>query len=451
MLAGSDGLLGIQFDFPWIAHGIGVIALAFILFSGGLETSWHEVRPVLRPGLALASVGVLITALSVGWFTSTFLGFTLTEGILLGAIIAATDAAAVFSVLRGNNVRLKGKLTPLLEMESGSNDPMAVFLTIGMIELITYPEQPVTSLIPLFVMQMGIGLVMGIVAGRVMVFLINRLRLEYDGLYPVLTVALVLLTYSVTALLHGNSFLAVYVAGVVVAQRDFIHRRSLIQFHSGVAWLMQIVMFVTLGLQVFPSRLFSVIFNGLLVTLFLIFIARPLSVFLALAFERFNVREKLFISWVGLRGAAPIVLATFPLLAGVEKSDMIFHLVFFIVLTSVLLQGTLIVPMAKWLRVYDSDTPPPQSPLELVTDDSALANDLLEITVPQDSPARGRRLLDLGLPKDVLVMLIGRGDQMVVPRGDTLIHAGDKVLLWASENTRQQVRQKLEGDKVLES
>ena len=365
MLAGSDGIGGIQFDNPWLAQSVGVVALAFILFSGGLDTPWQGVRPVLKEGLALSTLGVTLTALCVGWFAATFLGFTLAEGVLLGAIIASTDAAAVFSVLNSKSVRLTGRLKELLELESGSNDPMAVFLTVGMLQLIANPGQSPLTLIPMFILQMGLGALIGFGVGRGAVWLINRLRLEYDGLYPVLSFALVLVTYGATALVGGNGFLAVYLAGLVMAQQEFVHKRSLVQFHDGLAWLMQIIMFVTLGLQVFPSRLPDVALAGLYVAIFLILVARPLSVFLALAPTRLGLREKVFVSWVGLRGAAPIVLATFPLLAGVAKADTIFHLVFFIVLTSVLLQGTLIIPAAKWLKVYDS-SPARPSPLAYV-------------------------------------------------------------------------------------
>jgi cell volume regulation protein A len=438
MLAGSDGL-GFYFDYPFLAQSVGVIALAFILFSGGLDTAWDDVRPVLKQGLALSTLGVTLTALCVGWFAATFLGFTLAEGILLGAIIASTDAAAVFAVLNSKSVRLQGRLKELLELESGSNDPMAVFLTVGMLQLVQNPEQSPLTLIPMFLLQMGLGALIGVLIGRGAVWVINRLRLEYDGLYPVLSIAIVLVTYGATALVGGNGFLAVYLAGLIMAQQDFVHKRSLVQFHDGLAWLMQIVMFVTLGLQVYPSRLPNVALNGLYVALFLIFLARPLSVFIALAPTQLNLRAKLFVAWVGLRGAAPIVLGTFPLLAGVAQADAIFHLVFFIVLTSVLLQGTLIVPMARWLRVYD-ETPPRPSPLAYVMRDQSIGNDLAEIHVPPSAPAVGKQLVDLHLPADVLVVLIGRGGDMIVPRGGTVVEAGDTVLVMAQPSTGEQLR-----------
>ena len=443
MIAGSDGL-GIPFDSPSIAQGIGTVALAYILFSGGLDTQWREIKPVLRQGLILATVGVTLTALLVGVFAWGVLGFTLAEGILLGAIISSTDAAAVFAILRGRGVNLRGRLKPLLELESGSNDPMAIFLTIGMIQLVADPTLPVTSLIPLFMLQMGVGAVVGLFSGRLIVAAVNRLRLDYDGLYPVLTIALVMLIYGAAAAVGGSGFLAVYLAGLVMGQKDFIHRRSLLDFHDGLAWLMQIVMFVTLGLLVFPSQLPAVAGAGLAVALFLIFVARPVSVWIGLYFSRMTLREKHFVAWVGLRGAAPIVLATFPLVAGLDQANTIFNLVFFIVLMSVLLQGTLIVPVARLLKVYGTRVPQPVSPLSEVLRDGTLTNELIEITVPAASPAVGQRLLDLKLPPGALVVLIGRDDDVMVPNGSTEIHANDHVLILAASDVRDAVCSQLE-------
>jgi cell volume regulation protein A len=445
MLAGSDGIGGIYFDNPWLAQSVGVVALAYILFSGGLDTRWEDVRPVLREGLLMSTIGVTVTALAVGWFVQAFFGFSWLEGILLGAIISSTDAAAVFSVLRGKNVHLKGRLKPLLELESGSNDPMAVFLTLGMIFLIGQPETSPVQLIPMFIMQMGIGALFGVVGARGLVWLLNRMRLEYDGLYPVLTVAGVLLIYGGTATVGGNGFLAVYLAGVLMARQDFIHKRSLLRFHDGIAWLMQIAMFLTLGLQVFPSQLPSIAGMGLLVGAFLSLVARPLSVVLALAGSGMNWREKGFIAWVGLRGAAPIVLATFPLLAGVGSANLIFNLVFFIVLVSVLLQGSLIVPVARLLRVYAEDSPAPRTSLAFVMDDGKIGDNLLEVSITEDCAIVGRQIIDLGLPPGVLVALIGRRNDTIVPNGGTVVEAGDRLLVVTSAALRDEVSALLLG------
>lgn len=439
ILAGAEGPGGIYFDDPWLSQLIGVMALAFILFDGGLSTDWDVVRPVFSRGFALSTVGILITAVMVGWFATIVLGFSLLQGLLLGAIVSSTDAAAVFSILRSRNVRLKGDLEPLLELESGSNDPMAVFLTIGLIQLLANSAQPVLILIPMFFQQMSLGLVIGFAVGRGAVWFINRFRPGHDGLYTVLTVALVLLTYGLTASLDGNGFLAVYLAGLIMGNHEFIHRRSVIRFHDGLAWLMQIAMFLTLGLLVFPSRMLPIIGVGLLVATFLMIVARPVSVFISLAFGRMQIREKLMVSWVGLRGAAPIILATFPMVAGIPHSDMIFHLVFFIVLTSVLLQGTLIMPVARWLKVdAELETPPPV-PLEFVST-ASLESDLVEIDVTEHSRAAGKQIVDLGLPEGALVVLIGKKDRFIIPSGGTVLRPGDRMMVLGDSESIERVR-----------
>jgi cell volume regulation protein A len=351
MLAGSDGLGGIYFDNARVAQAVGVIALAFILFAGGLDTRWKVVRPALGGALALSTVGVVLTAAVVAIFALFILHISLVEGLLLGAILSATDAAAVFSVLGAKNLQVKGKLLPLLELESGINDPMAVFLTIGLTQLLINPQSSLLSMGLLFVEQIGIGAIAGLVLGLGATWLISRLKLDAEGLYPVLTIALVLLSYGLTAELGGSGFLAVYLVGLMIGNSRVRHVPLLKRFHDGLAWLMQIGMFVVLGLLVFPSHLPGIIVSGLLITIVAVFIARPVGVLLTLAPMKMSMREKGFVSWVGLRGAVPIVLATFPLLAGVEHAGMIFDLVFFVVLASVLLQGTTVSLVAKWLKV----------------------------------------------------------------------------------------------------
>jgi len=440
MLAGSEGVGRIPFDDAYVAQFLGVVALVFILFAGGLDTSWASVRPVVWKAVALSTFGVLATALLVGAFAAGVLGFSLLQGLLLGAIVSSTDAAAVFAVLRARSVGLKGEIKPLLELESGSNDPMAVFLTVGLTGLLVNRNSSIIGLIPLFFQQMALGALLGYGMGRALVFIVNRIKLEYEGLYPVFTLALVMLTYGATASLGGNGFLAVYIAALVMGNNDFIHKQSLIRFHDGLAWLMQITMFLTLGLLVFPSRLVPVIGFGLLVALFLMFVARPISVFLALAFAKTGWRENAMVSWVGLRGAVPIILATFPLLAGVPQADTIFNLVFFIVLTSVLIQGTTLSVAARWLGVNAPLPVRRRYPLEFVkTGDFKIKSSLVEIPIPRDSPAVGRRIVELRLPSEALIVLIGREDELVLPNGGTVIEAGDTLLLMADSRMRAEV------------
>ena len=443
MLVGSDGPGGIYFDDPALAQFIGVVALVLILFSGGLDTEWSQVRPVLKEGVLLATLGVFITALVVGLFAAVLLDLSLIQGLLIGAIMSSTDAAAVFSILRSKGIGLKGKLKPLLELESGSNDPMAIFLTVGIIQLILQPDLPPLSLLGLFIRQMAVGTLLGYGMGRVMLFLVNRLRLGYEGLYPVLTLALVFLTFGLTAILGGSGFLAVYLAGIVMGDQDFIHKRSLLRFHDGLSWIMQIAMFLSLGLLVFPSRLTPIIGTGLLIAGCLMLFARPISVFVGLLPSRLNWREKLFVSWVGLRGAAPIILATFPLLAGLAQAELIFNLVFFVVLTSVLLQGTSIPLAARWLGV---DSPAPVTriyPIEY-TPMGGLTSELKELPVRPNSRFVGKAIVELGLPDDFLVILIVRENDFMMPSGGTILRGGDILLVLSDKKSFDEVVSRLE-------
>jgi cell volume regulation protein A len=445
MLAGSDGPGGIYFDDASLAQSLGVVALALILFSGGLETAWSSVRPVFVKGLALSTFGVFITALCVGLFAHLVFGFTMLEGILLGAIVSATDAAAVFSVLKAHSVGLKGEVRPLLEFESGSNDPMAVFFTIGLTGVLRDSNNSLPGLVPMFFQQMLLGALLGYAMGKVTVFIINRLALEYEGLYPVLALTLALFAYGGTAELGGNGFLAVYIAGLVLGNSDFIHKRSVIHFSDGLAWLMQIAMFLTLGLLVFPSRLIPIAGLGLLVSLFLIFVARPLSVFITLAFSKMRFNEKAMVSWVGLRGAVPIILATFPLLAGLPKADMIFNLVFFIVLTSILLQGTSIPLVAKWLKIDEPAHRGPRYPLEFDRV-AGMTSELVNVEIPHGSLAAGKQIVQVGFPKKALIVLISRNDEFIVPRGGTALEAGDTLLVLADKTDLDTTRSIIGAD-----
>jgi cell volume regulation protein A len=444
MVAGSEGVGGIEFTDVELARSVGVVALAFILFAGGLDTEWSSVRPVFGQAALLATVGVLVTALVAGAVASWVLGVSLIAGLLLGAIISSTDAAAVFSVLRSRSVGLKGRLRPLLELESGSNDPMAVFLTLGFIRVLTDPGTSVVELIPIFVAQMSIGAAVGYAAARVSIAAINRLRLEYEGLYPVVMIVVVLLTYGLAAVAGGSGFLAVYVAGLVMGNSSFLHRRSLMRFADGLAWLMQITMFLVLGLLVFPSDLWQVAARALLVSAVLVFVARPIASFAVLAPTRFGWRQTLMVSWVGLRGAVPIILATFPLVEGVAQAEIIFNVVFFAVLTSVLVQGTTIPPVARWLRV-DAPLVERRSPLLDHVESGDDTAGLHELSIAAGAPAAGRQLVDLRLPRGALVVLVHRDDDFMVPQGSTVLEAGDVVLVVADPGALGKARAIIEG------
>lgn len=430
MLAGSEGLGGIYFNDPLIANFIGTVALAYILFSGGLDTNWQSTRPVLGRGLLLSTVGVAGTALVLALFVWLALGFTFAGALLLAAIVSSTDAAAVFSVLRSRGVSLKGNLRPLLELESGSNDPMAVFLTIGLIQLLTTPDASWLGLLPMFLLQMSVGAGVGLAVGKLAAFLLNRVRLDYEGLYPVLSLSIVVLVFGLAAVLGGNGFLAVYLAGIVVGSSDILHKRSIMRFHDGLGWLMQIGMFLTLGLLVFPSDLLPVAGLGLAISMVLMFVARPIAVFLCLWRSEFNVRERTLVAWAGLRGAVPIVLATFPLLADYPQSQRAFAVVFFVVLTSVLLQGGSLMLLARWLGVDEPLASGPRYPLEFDRTED-MDGETCEFNIRPDSGAVGQRVMDLKLPPNVLILLIRRGRKFVVPGGLTKIEANDTLLVLA--------------------
>lgn len=430
ILAGSEGIGKIYFDNPRLAQFIGVVSLNFILFSGGLDTNWKAIKPVLWQGISLSTLGVLLTAVSLGTFVWLVTDFTIYEGLLLGAIVSSTDAAAVFSILRSKNLALKNKLKPTLELESGSNDPMAYVLTIAFLGLVINPELSVLSVIPLFLKQMLIGGLAGLAFGKLTKFIVNKIQLTYEGIYPVLVISLMFITFSATDFIGGNGFLAIYICAVYLANHDFIHKGTIIKMFDSLAWLMQIVLFLTLGLLVFPSQILPVIGIGLVISLFLIFIARPVSVLISLLPFKMKPRRRFYISWVGLRGAVPIVFATYPLLAGIEKADMIFNIVFFISLTSVLLQGTTLNLVAKWLHVSLPETVKPEEALDTFLSEQA-KKVMQEITIPEDGFASGKKIVDLHFPRTALIVMINRNNEYLTPNGSTVIEPNDTLIILA--------------------
>ena len=427
MFAGSEGIGGIYFDNASLAKSLGVVALTFILFTGGFDTPLKEIRHILVPGIILSTVGVLLTALIVALVAVQYLHFSLAEGFLLGSIIASTDAAAVFNVLRSQKTSLRSKLQPLLEFESGSNDPMAVFLTVSIIGIIKYSHHSLENFLSSFVLNIVLGFLIGWLFGRGIVLVINHAKLAYEGLYPTLLFSMIFLTYTTADAIGGNGFLAVYLAGIIAGNTNLIHKNTLKNFLEGFVWLMQIVMFLTLGLLVFPSHIVPIIGVGLLVSLVLMFIARPLSVWLCLSFSKFNWREKTLISWVGLRGAVPIILATFPLLAGIPKAELIFNIVFFIVLTSILLQGTTVSLVARWLKVDAPSKKKTDQPIQL-TDKKLIQAQLEDVIVPYGSVVHGKSIIEIRLPPQFLIVLICRDEKFFVPNGATILNEGD--VLW---------------------
>ncbi|MDP4290921.1 MAG: potassium/proton antiporter [Bacteroidota bacterium] len=430
MLAGAEGPGGIIFYDPKSVQFIGSLSLCFILFSGGLDSRLKDIQPILWPGIMLSTVGIIISAALVGVFAMMVAGFTLIEGLLLGAIVSSTDAAAVFSIIRSMGMGLKGKLRPLLEFESGSNDPMAYLLTIAFMYLLLHPGASVVHLIPLFFKQMLWGAVIGFGMGKVMHYVFFRIRLEVDGLYSVLLIAMVLFTYSISDYIGGNSFLSVYIAAFVLGNKDFLHKRSLTKHFEGTAWLMQIVLFLTLGLLVNPSQIWPLAGIGILISLFLIFVARPLSVHFCLRIFGINHRTRAFVSWVGLRGAVPIVFATYPLTAHIAKASMIFNLVFFITITSVLVQGTTMPMIARWLHLLVPDKSRKKSLLdkELASKIKSL---VVEFEVLPGFICIGKPIAEIGIPHNTMIVMVNRSDVLITPDNIAFIEPYDKLMIMA--------------------
>lgn len=438
MLAGSEGVGGIQFDNYAVAHAIGTVALSMILFDGGLNTPFKNVRMTWKPSALLATVGVLATSIITGLAAAWVLDLPLLEGILLGSIVGSTDAAAVFSLLRSAGIRLQERLSATLEIESGSNDPMAIFLTIGLLEVLLGRVSLGVDLLGLLALQLGLGAIVGLAMGKLAVILINRINLQAAGLYPVLTGACGATAFGLAAVMGGSGFLAIYLAGMVLGNSRLVFARGTYLFHDGLAWTAQIVMFVVLGLLSSPTQLLTVGWSGLFVAAVLIFVARPLVVFPLLLPFGFKWREMLLVSWVGLRGAVPIILATFPLIFGLPSGLLLFNVVFFVVLVSAIVQGGSLPYVARWLGLELPPRPAPPVSLE-ITSLFDMDADIVEYVVKADSQAAGRRLNQLSLPNDAVVAMISRSKTLIPPRGSTQILTGDYVFVVLRRESRAAV------------
>ncbi|KEZ47014.1 MULTISPECIES: potassium/proton antiporter [Metabacillus] len=433
----------IYFDNAKLAQLFGVIALIIIIFDGGLQTKWTDVRKIIVPSSMLATIGVFVTTIIIGVFAKYVLGLTWLEGLLFGAIVGSTDAAAVFAVLGNKNI--KKRLTSTLEAESGTNDPMAVFLTVTIIHLIGQPETGFFGLILRFFWEMGFGLAAGLLFGKLAVWVINKINLDSSGLYPVLSLAMAVLTYALTTAANASGLLAVYVMAVIVGNSDLTFRHSIIRFNEGLAWMMQILMFILLGLLVFPNQLVDIVWEGLLLSIVLMIVARPAGVFLSMIASKFSLKEKLFISWAGLRGAVPIVLATYPMLAGLENSQLIFNVVFFVVLTSALLQGATLTPLANKLKLSESKKNSVPHSLELISI-GRTNNEMVELEVGEGAAVSGKELKDIELPNDALITAVIRNEKLHTPRGETNIFSGDTLYILVSKKNREKIKAIFQGD-----
>lgn len=428
MLAGEEGVGGIVFDNTEAAHALGSLALALILFDGGLQTPFSAIRQVWKPASALATVGVLVTALITGLAAAYILDRPLLEGLLIGAIVGSTDAAAVFALLRNAGVHLNKRLKATLEIESASNDPMAIFLTIGLLEILVNDIEPGSGLLTLFISQMGIGALVGLGVGWLSVKFINRIRLGVAGLYPVMVTTCGLLAFGVAANMGGSGFLAIFIAGVVIGNSRFAFQRDSFLFNDGLAWLSQITMFVMLGLLVHPSMLLDVWLEGLAIAVVLILIARPLAVAPILAPFGFNKREITLVSWVGLRGSVPIILAIFPLTFGLPGAALIFNVVFFVVLISAIVQGSTLPLAARKLGLTEPPPPTPPATLAITSLDDVDA-DIVEYRLNADSRAAGRRVSQLAMPEGTVVAMITRNKTIIPPRGSTRLSDHDHLFV----------------------
>lgn len=433
MLFGSDGL-GLQFSNPHIAQFIGMIALSIILFSGGMDTKLSEIRPIAYQGVILATVGVLATTIITGvfifWLTEMVTGYetlTLPESLLMAAVMSSTDSASVFSILRSKGVYLKQRLRPTLELESGSNDPMAYMLTIILIAYIQSGGMDFQEGIISLIVQLGLGLIFGYFLGKAAVWIINKVNVENQSLYPILLLAIIFFIFAATTLSKGNGYLAVYIAGFVVGNAKIVHKKSIGTFFDGFTWLWQIAMFIMLGLLVNPHELLPVAGIGLTVGIFMIIFARPISVFLCLLpFRNFSTKGKLYISWVGLRGAVPIIFATYPLIAGIENAGLIFNVVFFITILSLLIQGTSVTHVAKWLHLTDEPDRKDEFGIELPEE---IKSAMSEIDITPEVLTHGNKLMQLQLPDHTLAVMVKRNGKFFIPKGNTELRENDKLLM----------------------
>ncbi|MDQ0299995.1 cell volume regulation protein A [Salibacterium salarium] len=442
MLIGSDGLGIIYFDNAKQAQLVGIMALVIILFEGGTQTKWSTIRSVIWPSLSLATIGVLITSMLVGLAAKYIVDLTWMESFLLGAIVGSTDAAAVFASLKERNI--KTKIASTMEAESGTNDPMAVFLTLVFIELITVNEPNYWLVFGSFFWQMGVGLIIGILLGKVASMSINRINLDSSGLYPIFALSFALLTYSVASLLNASGFLAVYIAALIIGNSELTYRHSIFRFNEGFAWMAQILMFIILGLLAFPEQILSpsVIGSGLLLSAVLILIARPIATYLSTLGMKYSAKEKLFLSWAGLRGAVPIVLATFAIVADVESGPMIFNVVFFIVLTSALIQGSSISFLSNKLGLSGPKKETPTHSLELISIGKANA-EIIEFKTEENTSIVGKSLQDIDFPDSVLISAIVRDDELVTPYGETIIQENDFLYILVSRKEKNKLRSML--------
>lgn len=439
MIFGSDGL-GLQFHNADEAQFIGMVALSIILFSGGMDTKYSDIRPIISPGIVLSTVGVLLTAMFTGifiWWISGMswsnISFPIVTSLLLAATMSSTDSASVFAILRSQNINLRHNLRPMLELESGSNDPMAYMLTVVLIQLVQVSNMNSGEIALSFAIQFVVGGAIGYVSGRAAVFMLNKLNIDNQALYPILLLAFVFFTFSITDLIYGNGYLAVYIAGMIVGNSRIKYRKEIVTFMDGLTWLFQIIMFLCLGLLVNPHEMLDIAVVASLIGIFIIFIGRPLSIFLCLLpFKKITSKSRLLVSWVGLRGAVPIIFATYPVVAGIEGADVIFNIVFFITILSLVIQGTTISFVANKLGLsMPCERKGNEFGVELPEE---INTNLSDMVITENDIENGDTLKDMSLPRGTLVMIVKREDEYIIPNGSLKLHIGDRLLLMSEKN-----------------
>lgn len=427
MLFGSDGLGGIYFDNYDLTSTICSLALVFIMFYGGFGTNWNTARKSAVPSILMSSFGVIITAGLTGLFCYFVLGTNLLEGLLIGAVAGSTDAASVFSILRSQKLNLKGTLAPLLEIESGSNDPIAYMLAIIILTLMS--NAGASLILPMLIKQILFGLLVGSILAILAVKIMRIVNFEVEGFYTIYVTAIAILSYAISEYFGGNGFLSVYMAGIIIGNSKIPHKKSLYHFFDGVSWIMQIALFFILGLLSFPSKLPQVLGISVAISLFMMFVARPLATFIILDRFDYSNKEKVFISWVGLRGAASIAFAIFSVTYGVNIENDLFHIIFFIALFSVGIQGTLIPIVARKLNLVDDNTPVLRTFNDYKEDKKTK---ILEVNVESDNKWAGKSIMDADIPEEVLIVMIRRNEEVIVPKGSTIINIDDTLVLAAN-------------------
>jgi cell volume regulation protein A len=436
MLAGSEGIGGLHFDNAELTRTLGTIALVLILFEGGLTSGWSEIRPVLGTAASLATIGTALTAAIAGIAAKLIFDLSTLEGLLVGAAIAATDSAAIFAVLRRSTLRKR--LARSLEGESGMNDPVALLLVIGFIEWIQKPDYGAADMAVLLALKLALGIAIGLAIGWLAVRILDRISLPTDGIYPVATIAIAALAYGLAEVAHGSGLLAVYLTALALGSARIPAKRTVVSFHEGLGWVSQIALFILLGLLIFPSELGDIAVKGIALSAVLIFVARPVAAFVATALAPLDVRERLMLGWAGLRGATPIWLATFPVVAGIRSGDEEFAIVFFVVVSSTLIQGASFEPLARRLGLTTDE---PALPRRLFESGRIreLGGDVIAYRLPAGAAAAGHRVRELALPREALVNVIVRDGHAIPPRGSTELREGDELHILVRGELRDEV------------